>query len=82
MPFAITRFGIQVAALIAGAGVLVTSCVVRDRSVEQRGAAKVVSASKKAGAKANATNREVRRRAAEPGAFERLLEESCRDCGP
>lgn len=49
MPFAITRFGIQVAALIAGAGVLVTSCVVRDRSVEQRGAAKVVSASKKAG---------------------------------
>ncbi len=60
--------------------VLVTSCVVRDRSVEQRGAAKVVEASKKEGAKANAVNREVRKRAAEPGAADRLLKSACRDC--
>lgn len=80
MPFVITRAGVQFAALLAGAGVLVTSCVVRDRSVEQRGAAKVVSASKEAGAKANAINSRVRADARKPGSFDRLLREACRDC--
>lgn len=80
MPFVITRFGLQVAALVVGAGVLMTSCVVRDRSIEQRGASKVVAASKKAGAKANAINSKVRAAAREPGSFDRLLKESCRDC--
>ena len=78
----LSRLTLQMLASGGIIAVLVTSCVVRDRNIEQRGAAKVATASKKAGAKANATNREVRRRAAEPGAFERLLEESCRDCGP
>ena len=80
MPFAITRFGIQVAALLAGAGVIVTSCVVRDRTIEQRGAAKVVSASKKRGAQANEINSKVRADARRPGSFDRLLREACRDC--
>lgn len=60
--------------------VLVTSCVVRDRSVEQRGAAKVVEASKKEGAKANAINSKVRADARKPGAADRLLKSACRDC--
>lgn len=78
--FGLSRLGIQAAALVAGAGVLVTSCVVRDRNVEQRGAQKVVAASKVQGAKANAINETVRKRAAEPGASDRLLNGSCRDC--
>lgn len=64
----------------AVATVLVSSCVVRDRNVEQRGAQKVVAASKVQGAKANAINETVRKRAAEPGASDRLLNGSCRDC--
>lgn len=78
--FGLSRLSVQVTALVAGAGVLVTSCVVRDRNVEQRGAQKVVAASKAQGAKANAINENVRRRAAEPGASDRLLNGSCRDC--
>lgn len=80
MIFGLSRFGLQLAAVIGGAGLLVTSCVVRDRNVEQRGAQKVVAASKAQGAKANAINENVRRRAAEPGASDRLLNGSCRDC--
>lgn len=78
--FGLSRLSVQVTALVAGVGVLVTSCVVRDRNVEQRGAQKVVAASKAQGAKANAINENVRRRAAEPGASDRLLNGSCRDC--
>lgn len=78
--FGLSRLSVQAIALIGGGGLLVTSCVVRDRSVEQRGAQKVVAASKQAGAKANAINENVRRRAAEPGASDRLLNGSCRDC--
>jgi hypothetical protein len=80
MMFGLSRLSIQLAAIVGGAGLLVTSCVVRDRSVEQRGAAKIVAASKKEGAKANATNEVVRRDAAVPGAVDRLLKDSCRDC--
>lgn len=80
--FGLSRIMIQLIASGGVVAVLVTSCVVRDRSVEQRGAQKVVAASKQAGAKANAINREVRKRAAEPGAAQRLLNDplSCRDC--
>lgn len=81
MIFGLSRFGLQLAAVIGGAGLLVTSCVVRDHNIEQRGAQKVVAASKQQGAKANEINREVRKRAAEPGAFDRLLKSgACRDC--
>ncbi len=78
--FGLSRFAIQAIALISGGGLLVTSCVVRDRSVEQRGASKVLAVSKQAGARANEINRKVRAAARQPGAFERLLKSSCRDC--
>ena len=80
MPFTITRVGVEVIALVGGLAFLVTSCVVRDRSIEQRGATKVVSASQKAGAKANAINAKVRDDARRPGSLERLRKSSCRDC--
>lgn len=76
----LTRFAVQSLASGGVIALLVTSCVVRDRSVEQRGSQKVVAASKAQGAKANAINENVRRRAAEPGASDRLLNGSCRDC--
>lgn len=78
--FGLSRLAVQAIALVGGGSLLVTSCVVRDRNVEQRGAQKVVAASKAQGAKANAINENVRRRAAEPGASDRLLNGSCRDC--
>ena len=49
----------------------------RERSI---GAEKVVQASKEVAKKANATNADVRRRASEPGAAERLRRDACRDC--
>lgn len=78
--FGLSRLALQLVASGGIAAVLVGSCVVRDRNVEQRGAQKVVAASKAQGAKANAINENVRRRAAEPGASDRLLNGSCRDC--
>lgn len=59
---------------------LMGSCALRDMKIEQRGATKIVEASKERGKKINAKNETVRRRAAEPGAFERLLKHDCRDC--
>lgn len=78
--FFMTRIGLQIAAIVIGAGVLLASCVVRDRKIEARGAEKLVAASKKEGVRANAVNSKVRDRARQPGSFERLLSESCRDC--
>jgi hypothetical protein len=82
---------IQIAALLAGwparLGVIAAAVAALvglrawDISTQQaKGAAKVVEASQKQGAKANAKNDEVRRAAAAPGAAERLRRESCRDC--
>ena len=44
------------------------------------GATKVVEKAKQAGRAANDKNEIVRRRAAEPGAADRLRKEFCRDC--
>ena len=76
----LSRFTLQVLASGGIIAALVTSCVVRDRTIEQRGAAKVVSASKKRGAQANEINSKVRADARKPGSFDRLLREACRDC--
>jgi hypothetical protein len=46
----------------------------------QKGAAAVIEASKEKARIANAKNAVVRQKAKEPGAFERLLRDSCRDC--
>lgn len=49
----------------------------------QEGRQEVVSASLEAGRQANVKNEKVRRNAAAPGAFERMLKDgaTCRDCG-
>ena len=44
------------------------------------GAARVVEKSVEAGKQINDRNRQVRRQAQAPGAFKRLLADSCRDC--
>ncbi len=68
-----------------GAGVVgvLVGLRVWDVSTQQaKGAVKVVEASKKAGAEANAKNEKVRAVAREPGAAERLRKDraTCRDC--
>lgn len=80
MPFTITRVGVQVVALIGGLAFLVTSCVVRDRSIEQRGATKVTSAIAKQTEKINAKARKARDAARAPGAVDRVRNAFCRDC--
>lgn len=78
--FGLSRLAAQIVASSAIMALVVGSCVVRDRSVEQRGAANVVSAAKTAGARANATNAKIRAHARKPGSFDRLLNSACRDC--
>lgn len=76
----LSRFGLQAAALAVGAGALVTSCVVRDRSVEQRGAAKAVATINQQTQATNEKARQARAAARAPGAPDRVLSEYCRDC--
>ncbi len=64
----------------AVATVLVSSCVVRDRNLEQRGAAKVTSALAKQTDEINAKVHKARAAARAPGAVERVRERYCRDC--
>lgn len=59
---------------------LVTSCMLRDQSLRKEGAANVVAEAKEKG-KANAEqSRKAHQKAREPGAADRLLRDSCRDC--
>ena len=51
-----------------------------NESQKRKGEARVIERSKQQGEKINAKNEAVRRRAAEPGAFDRLLKFNCRDC--
>jgi hypothetical protein len=47
---------------------------------EHKGAAAVIQKSKLEGQKINEKNRSITDRAREPGAFDRLRKDSCRDC--
>lgn len=71
---------VKVIGVSVGLSVLVGSCVMRDHKQQAKGAARVVEASQKQGAKANAESEKVRRAAAAPGAAERLRRDACRDC--
>lgn len=64
----------------AVASVLVSSCVVRDRNLEQRGAAKVTSAIAQQTEQINAKARKARAAAHAPGSAERVRNDYCRDC--
>ena len=82
---AVAWFGTLSGRLLLGASVVASLLLVRasyNSHQQGIGAAKVVEASKKQGAKANEINRKVRVRAAEPGAAERLRRDkaNCRDC--
>lgn len=76
-----TKLGNVLVAAAALTGLFFAWLFQHDAKVEKRGEKKVVERSVKAGKKANAKNEDARRRAAEPGAFQRLLKDSCRDCG-
>jgi hypothetical protein len=60
--------------------VLVSSCVVRDRNLEQRGAAKVTSELARQTEQINAKARKARAAARAPGSVERVRKDYCRDC--
>jgi hypothetical protein len=51
-----------------------------DAKIEARGETKVIERSKEAGKKAHAKARKAHDAARQPGAAERLLADSCRDC--
>lgn len=71
------------ARLAMGAAIVLALCGLRLWDVNRQreiGAWKVVEASKKEGAKANAKNEAVRARADVPDAADRLRKQSCRDC--
>ena len=60
--------------------VVVGSCSLRDASLRKEGAASVVATAKEQG-KANAErSRKAHEKARAPGAADRLLRDSCRDC--
>lgn len=84
IPLAITEWVAPRLFKLAGAGVIavmgVSACMLRDNSLRNQGKAEVVQESKAAGAEANAKNKEVRAAARKPGAADRLLKDSCRDC--
>lgn len=72
----LARVGIA-AGLVA---VLVGSCALRDASLRKEGAARVIATSKIEGKKNADKARKAYERARTPGAAERLLQDSCRDC--
>lgn len=78
--FGLSRLTAQLVASSAIAALLVGSCVVRDRNIEQRGAAKVTSVIAKQTEKTNAKARAARAAAREPGSAQRVQKEYCRDC--
>lgn len=59
---------------------LVTSCMLRDQSLRKEGAANVVADAKAQGQKNAENSRKAHQKAREPGAADRLLRDSCRDC--
>lgn len=71
---------------LAGAGVValvgVSSCMIRDARIKEKGKQEVVQASKAAGAEANVKSEKARAAARAPGAADRLRgdKSSCRDC--
>lgn len=70
----------RVAATSTVIAALVGSCMLRDASLRKEGAARVIATAKEQG-KANAErSRKAHEKAREPGAADRLLRDSCRDC--
>jgi hypothetical protein len=77
-----TRLGKIVVGSLLGVGLFFGWLFVHDKKVEARTEQKIVEKSVDQGKKNNAKNADVRRRAEQPGAFERLLNDImvCRDC--
>jgi len=80
VPFLLSRLGMQIAAVVAICGVLVTSCVVRDRKLVAKGADRAVAQINKQTDKINEKARKARRAARAPGSVERVRKLWCRDC--
>lgn len=74
--FGLSRLTAQLVASSAIAALLVGSCVVRDRNIEQRGLTKLTQQTDKI----NAQSRKARAAARAPGAVERVRKDYCRDC--
>lgn len=76
-------WGIPLWKLGTAIGIVLTlmgSCALRDHKLRKEGAANVVADAKERG-KANAEkSRKAHQKAREPGAADRLLRDSCRDC--
>lgn len=72
--------GSMLGRIVAGALVGLVALGVNNAWQRQKGANQVITSSIEQGKAINEKNARVRERAKEPGAFERLLRNSCRDC--
>lgn len=72
--------GSMLGRIVAGALVGLVALGINNSVQRSKGAAAVVEASKQKAKAINVRNEEVRRRARQPGAAQRLLESACRDC--
>jgi hypothetical protein len=75
-----TKIGKMAVAALAVLALFGTWLWRHDVKVEARGETKVIERSKEAGKKAHAKARKAHEAARAPGAAERLLADSCRDC--
>lgn len=66
--------------IVAGALVGLVALGVNNAWQRSIGADRVITSSVKQGEKANEKNARIREQTKRPGAFERLLRDSCRDC--
>jgi hypothetical protein len=76
-------WGIPLWKLGTAIGIVLTlmgSCALRDHKLRKEGAERVVATSKIEGKKNADKARKAHERARTPGAAERLLKDSCRDC--
>lgn len=75
-----TRLGQMTAAIALAAALFGSWLLKHDSKVAAKTEAKIVATSEKAGREANAKASKAHARAAKPGAAQRLLKSSCRDC--
>lgn len=72
--------GTMIGRILAGALVGLVALGINNHFQRQKGAEQVITGSIERGKAANERNAKIREKVKEPGAAERLLRHSCRDC--
>jgi len=72
--------GSVIGRIIAGVAVGLVALGINNHLQRQRGAAEIITQSIKQGQAINRKNEQIRQKAKQPGAAERVLRDFCRDC--